>query len=282
LLKQRLITAAILIPVILWGILNLSSIPGFAIVLGIFVVLGALEWMRLIKLEDNTSLNFSSVKISYLAIIIMSMLASLALMQSGFLFFLFLSASVIWWIMQLTHLSSYAGETGVKSEQLLENLWSGCMLLVPTWAALIFIHQDASHGPQLVLFLMVLIWTADSGAYFSGRKYGKNKLMPMVSPGKTKEGAYGAFAASGLVAVIGGVWLDLGFFQFIFFILLSMVVVVFSIGGDLLESVYKRKAEVKDSGTLLPGHGGVLDRIDSLMSASPIFALGIWVLGIIE
>ncbi len=275
-LKQRLITAAILIPIVLWGILNLSTLPAFGIVLGIFVVLGVFEWMRLIKLQG------SKFQYSYVAVIISGMLATLVLMQSDFLFFLLLATSVGWWLMQLSQLPGYAGETGVSSENLLENLWSGWMLLVPTWASLIFIHQNPDNGPQLVLFLMVLIWTADSGAYFSGRKFGKNKLAPLISPGKTKEGAYGAFAATGIVAIFGGLWLDLGFFQFIFFILLSMIVVVFSIGGDLLESVYKRKAEMKDSGTLLPGHGGVLDRIDSLMSASPVFALGIWLLGIIE
>jgi len=280
-LKHRLITAAILIPIVLWGILNLSTLPSFGLVLGAFVILGVLEWMRLIKFQDTYSTNANSHKYTYIALIVTGMCGSLALMQSGFLFFLFLSASVIWWLMQLAQLSSYNGETGVDSTRSLENLWSGAMLLVPTWASLVFIHQDASNGPQLVLFLMVLIWTADSGAYFSGRKFGKNKLAPLVSPGKTKEGAYGAFAASCIVAIIGGIWLELGFFQFIFFIILSMIVVVFSIGGDLLESVYKRKAEVKDSGSLLPGHGGVLDRIDSLMSASPVFALGIWLLGII-
>jgi len=275
-LKQRLITAAILIPIVLWAILNLSTLPAFGILLGIFIVLGVFEWTRLIKFKGS-----SSYKYTYVALILAGMLASLALMQSDFLFFVFLSVTVAWWSMQLAQLSSYAGETGVDPAKSLENLWTGALLLVPTWASLIFIHQDVSNGPQLVLFLMILIWTADSGAYFSGRRFGKNKLAPLVSPGKTKEGAYGAFAASAIVAFIGGIWLELGFFQFIFFIVLSMIVVVFSIGGDLLESVYKRKAELKDSGTLLPGHGGVLDRIDSLMSAAPVFALGIWLLGII-
>ena len=275
-LKQRLITAAILIPIVLWGILNLSTLPAFGIVLGIFVLLGVFEWTRLIKFQQS-SLHLYS----YVALIVTGMLGSLALMQSGFLFFLFLAFTVAWWLMQIAQLPSYTGETGVDQDKSLQNLWSGAILLVPTWASLVFIHQDPTNGPQLVLFLMILIWTADSGAYFSGRKFGKNKLMPLVSPGKTKEGAYGAFAASGLVAFIGGIWLELGFFQFIFFIVLSMIVVVFSIGGDLLESVYKRRAEMKDSGALLPGHGGVLDRIDSLMSASPVFALGIWILGII-
>ena len=276
-LKQRLITAAILIPLVLWGILGFSTLPAFGIALGIFVVLGVFEWMRLIQFQGSSSYQYT-----YVTLIISGMLASLALMQSDFLFFLFLVVSVGWWFMQILHLSSYAGETGIDANQLLENLWSGAMLLVPTWAALIFIHQNPSNGPQLVLFLMILIWSADSGAYFAGRKFGKNKLAPLVSPGKTKEGAYGAFVVSGLVAIIGGFWFALDFFQFVFFIVLSLIVVIFSIGGDLLESVYKRKAEVKDSGTLLPGHGGVLDRIDSLMSASPVFALGIWLLGIIE
>jgi len=274
-LKQRIITAAILIPIVIWGILNLSTLPSFGFVLAIFVLLGVNEWLRLVKLQNDP------VRVHYFSIVVLALLASLSLMQSGFLFFLFLSASVGWWLLQIGQLSSYAGETGISPNQRMENLWTGCFLLVPTWASIVFIHQSSDHGPALVLFLMILIWTADSGAYFAGRKYGKNKLLPLVSPGKTKEGAYGSFAATSVVAFIGAIWLELSFFQFLFFLILSMVVVVFSIAGDLIESVFKRKAELKDSGTLLPGHGGVLDRIDSLMSASPVFALGLWLLGII-
>ena len=274
-LKHRIITALVLIPIVIWGILNLSTLPGFALVLGVFVMLGVMEWTRLIYLIDTNQ------RFSYLIVILTMLLGSLVLMGNAFFFALLLIAAVIWWSTQLLFLSSYEGSQRTGQQAGLTDLWSGVALLVPTWASLVFLHQGENVGTGLVLFLMVLIWTADSGAYFVGRKWGKVKLAPLISPGKSREGVYGALAASALVALGGGVWLDLGFWQFLFFIILCLLVVVFSIGGDLLESVYKRRAGVKDSGTLLPGHGGVLDRIDSLMSASPLFTLGVWMLGII-
>lgn len=274
-LKERLMTAAVLIPLIIWGILSLSTFPAFALVIGAFVFVGALEWMRLIRLDKH--------KNDYLIIVVALLFASYAVMQSEFLFVLLLLASVAWWTMQIFDLPAYQGEQGfgdAGTQTTLKNCRTGVFLLVPTWVSLMFLHQQPEIGPGLVLLLLVLIWTADSGAYFAGRKFGKNKLAPLISPGKTKEGAYGAFAASAIVAFIGGLWLDLSFIQFLFFLVLCMFVVIYSIGGDLLESVYKRRAGVKDSGALLPGHGGVLDRIDSLMSASPVFTLGVWLLGI--
>jgi phosphatidate cytidylyltransferase len=141
------------------------------------------------------------------------------------------------------------------------------------------LHAGGSQGPALVLYLFVLIWVADSGAYFAGRAFGRHKLSPFVSPGKTWEGVGGAVlgvvtaaAAVALSGRIGGV-------QTISMVLLSMFVTLISIGGDLWESRLKREAGVKDSGTLLPGHGGMLDRIDSLLAAAPVFALGIAMLG---
>lgn len=273
-LKHRLITASILIPLVIWAIFGLSTYPVFAIIVGIIIAIGVQEWIRLIELN-------AQYQKSYFILIFICLLASYAVMQSALLFATFLLISVVWWTIQILNLSSYDGEKGFSENSKVTNLWSGAFLLVPTWASLMFLHQQPEIGPGLVLLLLLIIWVADSGAYFAGRKFGKNKLMPLVSPGKTKEGAYGAFAASIVVTVCGGLWLELGFLQFVLFILLSIIVVIFSIGGDLLESVYKRRAGVKDSGALLPGHGGVLDRIDSLMSASPIFALGVWSLGII-
>jgi len=275
-LKHRVITAAILIPLVIWGIFGLSTFPVFSLIIGLFVILGVFEWTRLIGLDKNQTFHKS-----YVLVIIGFLFASYGIMQSNSLLFLFLLSSVLWWTWQILQLPAFDGEQGFEANDALPNLWTGVFLLVPTWASIMVLHQQPDIGSGLVLLLMVLIWSADTGAYFAGRKYGKKKLAPLVSPGKTIEGAYGAFAASGIVAVIGGFWLDLGFFQFILFLILSLLVVVYSIGGDLMESVYKRRAGVKDSGTLLPGHGGVLDRIDSLMSASPVFALGLWCLGII-
>jgi phosphatidate cytidylyltransferase len=126
-----------------------------------------------------------------------------------------------------------------------------------------------------VLFLLVLIWIADSGAYFAGRRWGRRKLAPLVSPGKTREGAYGALAGGllwgGVLAALYGVSVP----QQGGLVLLCLLTVVASIVGDLYESLSKRERGVKDSGSLLPGHGGILDRIDSLTAAAPVFALGL-------
>ncbi|MDX1812231.1 MAG: phosphatidate cytidylyltransferase [Gammaproteobacteria bacterium] len=275
-LKHRVITAAILVPIVIWGIFSLSTFPAFASVLSIFIVLGLLEWTHLIKLEA------ANQRTSYAVVVLSLCLASLLIMQSAFFFALLLIGSVSWWLVQILQLSAYDGKEGVRTDRYLANLWGGAFLLVPTFASLCFLHQSDSNGPALVLTLLLLIWSADTGAYFVGRKFGKNKLAPLVSPGKTREGAYGALIVTAVVAFIAAIVLDLSFFKIILFVVLSQIVVVFSIGGDLLESVYKRRAGVKDSGQLLPGHGGVLDRIDSLMAASALFTLGAWSLGLIK
>jgi len=150
-------------------------------------------------------------------------------------------------------------------------------VLVPAWASLVVIHGVDPQGPRLLLFLMVLIWVADSFAYFAGRRWGRTKLAPVISPGKTREGVYGALA--GAVLCGGGlVWL-MPQGNPLLLILFCLLIVLVSVVGDLFESLMKRQAGVKDSGSLLPGHGGMLDRIDSLTAAAPLFLLGLLLLG---
>ena len=129
------------------------------------------------------------------------------------------------------------------------------------------------------MFLLALVWVADITAYFVGKRFGKNKLAPLLSPGKSREGVIGALLASLVMAIIG-----LRIFTFdkqasMYFIGLCVLTALISVVGDLYESLLKRKAGAKDSGTILPGHGGVLDRIDSLTAAAPIYLLGLyWIL----
>ncbi|MDX1433429.1 MAG: phosphatidate cytidylyltransferase [Gammaproteobacteria bacterium] len=135
----------------------------------------------------------------------------------------------------------------------------------------------APAPPALVLFLLVLVWCADSAAFFVGRRYGRRRLASRVSPGKSVEGVLGAMLAgallAGAAAPLGGVPAPLPF------VALSVLTVITSVLGDLTESAFKRRAGVKDSGSLIPGHGGVLDRIDSLTAAAPLFVLGYHWLG---
>jgi phosphatidate cytidylyltransferase len=157
---------------------------------------------------------------------------------------------------------------------------TGVILLVPTWAALVDLHQ---RGPWVLLAVMAAIWVADIAAYFTGRAFGKTKLAPSISPGKTREGAWGALLA---VVVYGllvwpavGVIRPAGASEWGLLALALVVLTVLSIMGDLFESLLKRQAGIKDSSNILPGHGGVLDRIDSLTSTLPIVALFLHWLG---
>ena len=127
----------------------------------------------------------------------------------------------------------------------------------------------------------MIVWAADIGAYFSGRTFGKRKLAPQISPGKTWAGAYGALAAGVVVTALGGWWLlDVHGGQLIGLAVLAAVTVGASIVGDLIESLMKRHAQVKDSGTMIPGHGGMMDRLDSVFAALPVFAAGVMLLNL--
>jgi len=128
-----------------------------------------------------------------------------------------------------------------------------------------------------VLFALILVWVADIGAFFAGRRFGRTRLAPHVSPGKTWEGVIGGAVASALVAVLGSAWFNIPIVRFL---PLCLAVVAFSIVGDLTESLLKRFAGLKDSGSLFPGHGGVMDRIDSVTGAAPILFFGLVALGV--
>ena len=132
------------------------------------------------------------------------------------------------------------------------------------------------------MYLFLLVWGADSGAYFVGRKFGQNKLAPTVSPNKSVEGLIGGIGLAIIIIIVVQVnYLNLTFAQHLLFLILSVVTVFASVLGDLFESMIKRRAGIKDSGRILPGHGGVLDRIDSLLAAAPIFAAGMYLLKLI-
>ncbi|MEA3412443.1 MAG: phosphatidate cytidylyltransferase, partial [Pseudomonadota bacterium] len=133
-----------------------------------------------------------------------------------------------------------------------------------------------AERPELLLYLLVLIWLADSAAYFSGKKLGRTRLAPALSPGKSREGVFGALAATLLLGLAGAWWFDAGLVDGVYFVILSLLTALVSVEGDLFESLLKRRAGVKDSGRILPGHGGVLDRIDSLTAAAPVFWMGLY------
>lgn len=153
---------------------------------------------------------------------------------------------------------------------------AGLWALAPTWLALARLYLQDGIGRELVVFVLLLAWAADIGAYFAGRQFGRLRLAPVVSPNKTWEGVLGGLVAGFLVALAGRYWFDLPATAFLS---LCVAAVLVSVVGDLLESMFKRQQGLKDSGSLLPGHGGMLDRIDSLTSSVPLLALGLAWLG---
>ena len=159
----------------------------------------------------------------------------------------------------------------------------GLLLLTAAWQALVSLHQLTDIGPQLTLGLLILIWIADSAAYFTGKAFGRRKLAPVLSPGKTLEGMAGAL----LAAALWGVFMLVMLFSstssvIVVALLLSLLTAVVSVAGDLFESLVKRRADKKDSGHLLPGHGGIWDRIDSLIASAPVFVAGLYLSGILQ
>jgi phosphatidate cytidylyltransferase len=268
-LKQRLLTAAILIPITVWGILQLST-PYLAIGLAVLIIQGGWEWGGLMKLSPY------GLRLSYAAVVGLCLAGVWMLISRESTDWLALPViSLFWWMLAVVWVLSFP-----KSSPRWSPSWVkfviGLLVLVPAWLAVVGLHEYGDKGPHLVLYLLSLIWVADSGAYFGGKRWGKHKLASSVSPGKTWEGVISALAASIVYAIIAAVIFSLPGNQWPAFIVLSLVTVAFSIVGDLSESMFKRHADVKDSGTLLPGHGGVLDRIDSVTAAAPVFVVGLW------
>jgi len=263
-LKSRVITALILAPLALWAIWSSSS-EVFALGLAVIIALAAWEWARLCGLQATAG------RLAYAVFITALLFGVYSLLQQGVSPAVILLPALIWWLLALVSVVAYPRSGKLWRNGLTRGV-AGILVLVPSWAALLLLHKH--FGPGFVILLMLLIWAADTGAYFSGRAFGKRKLAPQVSPGKTWEGVIGGMALALLSAAISTRWLEPGD-GMAMFLLLVVLTVALSVLGDLLESLCKRVAAVKDSGELLPGHGGVLDRIDSLTAAAPLFTMGL-------
>ena len=186
-----------------------------------------------------------------------------------------MAAAAVWWLVAFAWLALAPEATNRALTAL-----AGFCTLIPTWIAFgrLLELERPLRGAVFVLYLLLVVWAADIGAYFAGKRFGRLKLAPRVSPNKTWEGLFGGVAGGLIVAIAGAVLFRL---PAIPFIALGLALVMASIVGDLTESLFKRHAGLKDSGTLLPGHGGVLDRIDSLTSSVPFFVLGLGWLGVL-
>jgi len=263
-LRARTLTAFTLGPLVMGAVLWLP-VPGFAVFIALVLLVGAWEWAGLVGIEAWAA------RAAYVTLLALGLVGLWIQDQwqpwvAG--------AGVAWWLVQsvaLARVRRIDPRSGLDGAGAL----AGLLVLGVAWAALVQLHAREPAGPALVLFLLLLIWFADSAAYFAGRRWGRIKLAPAISPGKTRAGVYGALAMAGVGGVLLGYLLAPGVGGLLAAVLVCAVTVVISVVGDLYESLLKRRRGVKDSGQLLPGHGGLLDRIDSLTAAAPLFVLGL-------
>jgi phosphatidate cytidylyltransferase len=268
-LRDRLLTAAILVPLVVLGVLWLPTTI-LAVLLALLVLLAGYELTRLAGIQQRV------MQTGVLLVLALFMGLLYPHLQAAWWFSVQL-LTTLWWLVVSVVLVLRRQAIQVSGQNRPGVLVLGCVLLLVAWASMLYIHAMGQSGPYVLLFLLVLIWSADSGAYFAGRAWGKRRLAPVVSPGKTWTGVAGATVAAIICAFVFWHFVDMAARQGI--LLVCVWVAWLSIGGDLWESLLKRQAGMKDSGHLLPGHGGVLDRIDSLLAAAPAFTVGLAWLG---
>jgi phosphatidate cytidylyltransferase len=225
----------------------------------VMLILGSWEWCRLIGISEIIGQGV------YIAAAIALALLS-ELLPSIVIYLL----AALWWLGALYLVLTYPESEDKWRDNIVLKALIGFAILVPTWLGVIELQADP-EGPRKMMFVFVLVWAADIGAYFSGKRFGKRKLAPKVSPGKSIEGVIGGLLVSLVLGLALKNFVGLEGISWLSAILLFSFVVLFSVLGDLTESLFKRVKGVKDSSQLLPGHGGILDRIDSLTAAVPMY-----------
>ncbi len=270
-LKQRVITAVILALIVVATIFVLEPVY-VSILLAAMILLSVIELVNMTLGRETWlkwTLGLITVGLFYLA---------LPAMDIRYLFY-HSYLGLLLWLMILVYLIRYrfSGSWGF-----IPRLLAFAISILLLWICihgLWFIHQHFTDGAWMLMYLLTLVWVADIGAYFSGKRFGKNKLAPTISPGKTWEGVVGGILLNSLwislVFILSGGW----GMNYPAFLLMGLITATLSVVGDLYISLLKREAGLKDSGKLLPGHGGILDRIDSLIAATPVFVSGLYLLG---
>lgn len=276
--RTRVLAALVMAPIAIAAILLLPT-PWMIMLAAVVFLAGLWEWFDLAEIEDT--LARTVLLVAHLAMMVAIVWASRS--STGPTLVLFQVASVIgviWWLLALMWLgrSTFASDHDTHARMF--KLAAGALTVIPAWCALAWIHASEPNGHRWLLTTIAVVWAADTGAYFSGRKFGKHKLAPRISPNKTIEGLIGGVVAGVLVGVAAAFWLaEAPVAQLPSVALVALAAVLFSVIGDLFESMLKRHAGVKDSGHLIPGHGGILDRLDGVLAALPVLALGKAVLG---
>lgn len=271
-LKTRIITALILAPIAIGGIFFLPPL-GFALFTGVIISIGAWEWANMSGISGQGG------RVAYGALVA-AVLYGLINVPAVEVLWL----SLVWWFLCFMLVRSYPKGSekwgGVPARAIM-----GLFVLVPAWVGLNHLRTGGlsfgsiDNNLLLILYVFCVVWVADIGAYFAGRAFGKAKLAPRVSPGKSWAGVWGGLAAVGVFAAVASMLASASGSDTLLLVVASLITGLVSVLGDLLESMLKRFRGIKDSSQLLPGHGGIMDRIDSLTAAIPVFALIITQLG---
>ncbi|QIW09362.1 phosphatidate cytidylyltransferase [Francisella sp. LA112445] len=254
-MKERIITGVVLVAVVFCFLLYASE---YLFGVGVFLVaiLSAYEWLKLAKVEQDSMLKY----------LIVFVVAAFVVSQ----FFIYLQYIFpIFWLYAIFRLSQYEREK-ISTISSKEMLVLGLFTIAPFAACLYVLH---SNNVAWIFMFILVVAAADSGAYFTGKAIGKHKMLPRLSPNKTIEGLLGGMLCAIIVAIVFLMYMGLTPLEYVYMVLISALVAVLSVVGDVFESMMKRIAGVKDSGNILPGHGGVLDRLDGYMPTLPIFVM---------
>ncbi len=284
-LLQRIITALILVPLVVLAVFQLPS-EYFSLLVALVMLVAAWEWTNLIGINSlfKRGLFLFALILPMLWLHFWTQFLELAAQvldwpdirdYSGILEWLVIPP-VLFWILSMILIRNTPAAILKLEMRTRYKALIGWLVLFAGW--LFLSRLRAFYGTELVLYFLILIWAADIAAYFVGKKFGKTKLAPEISPGKTVQGMYGALIASVVCAAVLSLIYGFPWMVASDFALLSILTVLISIYGDLFFSVVKRQRGVKDTGSILPGHGGMLDRIDSLIAATPFFYAGIYLI----
>ena len=280
-LKERVLSAIVLIALVLCALFLFTPFY-FALALGLVATLGMWEWTQFARFKQPLVRFCLAAFLG--AFVFLWLYTEKAYLDAGRVFEGYLQPlllnSISWWRVAFGLVITYPKTAKLWSKNALLQLLFAFSTLIPFIAAVLRLRldhyaQSPNHGLFLLLYVFVLVWAADSGAYFAGRAFGKHKLAPQVSPGKTWQGVFGGLITAAMLAFIFIYFFSSTLLEYRAidrFILLSVATVAVSVLGDLAESMFKREAGIKDSSRLIPGHGGILDRIDSLTAAVPFFA----------
>jgi phosphatidate cytidylyltransferase len=271
--STRIIAALVMAPLAIAAILLMPT-PWLVALVALVFLMGMWEWFKLAEIDDTLSRTILLV-----ANLVLMVLLVWASAGSMVLFQIVTLIGAAWWCLALLWLRFFNFASDHETYARVFKLAAGTLAILPAWCALGLIHASEPNGHRWLLAALSVVWAADSGAYFAGRQFGgkwfgSRKLAPRISPNKTLEGLLGGLTA-GVVAGLGFAWLaGLTLPQVPAFILVAIAAVLFSVVGDLFESLLKRHVGAKDSGNMIPGHGGILDRLDGVLAALPIFAVG--------